>query len=616
VTLRDVLLNPSALGYFMEFMDRRKCSRLVQFWVTVESFKDPLADLGSPENDDMVRSMSGEAWPTAAEDISMIWDTYLRPDCPSDPVTVDKKLLGGIQALVEQETAELDKASPVIDIARRNVFQAQREAYELLREDHFPAFQASELFLKAATEVQRATLTAKAPLVMVAPPLPPRLPPLPQRRTSPAGSKGFPAWQPFRIGDSGHRRSSEEPVSPILPRSGIQDLSRKKPTPGSLHKTRSWSAGYALEVDTPSPSEKALEFLVGSSSPVSVSEDRLHRDIFNDDEGDASSVHTSDHLQPNGRLPELDGEQEEAERIQALQAALSSIIKADDADSQTEDLERDSGLTSRTSGHELRRAFTSTSKAGSMGSMHREDLTVPEDDTRASGGMSHNAYSRETSLDRPKKVFEDQEDDIPPITNGDEVDDLEGGVDAEVLQLAGPGDLFLTPDIVRVEKQIAKLQDQDGILDKMIRAAELTGKKHELALLVRSQKDLRQELRTIEFQNRQFIEQQRENRLVAGRTRAYISDTNTDSSSTEKQIVRYVIRIQQYNEAGESAHEWTISRRYNEFWDLHQELKESYVVGKEMRKQGIDLPGKKLVTSLSESFIDQRRQGLQDYLQV
>lgn len=52
ITLRDILSNPSSLSYFMEFMDRRNRSLLVQFWLTVETFKNPLEAVDSSSEDD------------------------------------------------------------------------------------------------------------------------------------------------------------------------------------------------------------------------------------------------------------------------------------------------------------------------------------------------------------------------------------------------------------------------------------------------------------------------------------------------------------------------------------------------------------------------------------
>ena len=52
VPLRDILRNPNSLSYFMEFMDRRNRSLPVQFWLTVESFKNPLETVDSDSSGD------------------------------------------------------------------------------------------------------------------------------------------------------------------------------------------------------------------------------------------------------------------------------------------------------------------------------------------------------------------------------------------------------------------------------------------------------------------------------------------------------------------------------------------------------------------------------------
>ncbi|KAE9398516.1 hypothetical protein BT96DRAFT_920831 [Gymnopus androsaceus JB14] len=69
--------NPSSLSYFMEFMDRRNRSLLVQFWLTVETFKNPLeaVDSGSEDDEDEPVQDASTAI-TVKEDISMINDLY------------------------------------------------------------------------------------------------------------------------------------------------------------------------------------------------------------------------------------------------------------------------------------------------------------------------------------------------------------------------------------------------------------------------------------------------------------------------------------------------------------------------------------------------------------
>ena len=85
LSLRDILTNPSSRSYFMEFMDRRNRSLLVQFWLTVESFKNPLESVDSDSSDDddeALRDPSLSA--TLKEDISMMNELYFSGSTP-DP---------------------------------------------------------------------------------------------------------------------------------------------------------------------------------------------------------------------------------------------------------------------------------------------------------------------------------------------------------------------------------------------------------------------------------------------------------------------------------------------------------------------------------------------------
>lgn len=73
----------------------------------------------------------------------------------------------------------------------------------------------------------------------------------------------------------------------------------------------------------------------------------------------------------------------------------------------------------------------------------------------------------------------------------------------------------------------------------------------------------------VEFQKKQFIEQQRENLLLPNRVRILIPKTMTNVDN-DKQVVRYLIEVQQFGEKGDLKHVWVVPRRYNEFWDLRR----------------------------------------------
>lgn len=92
-TLRDILSDPNSLSYFMEFMDRRNRSQRVQFWLHVESFKNPLESVESGEESDDEEVLRGTALApntgpsaTIKEDMRGIYDMYF-----SDPKSSDRK---------------------------------------------------------------------------------------------------------------------------------------------------------------------------------------------------------------------------------------------------------------------------------------------------------------------------------------------------------------------------------------------------------------------------------------------------------------------------------------------------------------------------------------------
>ena len=78
-----------------------------------------------------------------------------------------------------------------------------------------------------------------------------------------------------------------------------------------------------------------------------------------------------------------------------------------------------------------------------------------------------------------------------------------------------------------------------------------------------------------------------------------------------KSVVRYLVEVKQLAPDGSFASGWLVARRYNEFHNMHNKLRERYVL-----VRSLDFPGKRLVTSLSGSFVDSRRIALEKYLQV
>ncbi|KAF6766716.1 PhoX domain-containing protein [Ephemerocybe angulata] len=182
---------------------------------------------------------------------------------------------------------------------------------------------------------------------------------------------------------------------------------------------------------------------------------------------------------------------------------------------------------------------------------------------------------------RRRAVF----DDVPEVIDEEEGDEAEA---------EGASD-------TRLGENIANLESQETMLETLIKKAELTGDTQELHLLKKSKAAMSRDLRELQFQRQQYEQQESANRLISERTRVSIV-SSTVAEEDGKSVVRYLVEVQQLG--------WVIARRYNEFLSLHNKLREKYALVKHL-----DFPGKRLVANLSGSFLDNRKQALEKYLQ-
>ncbi|KAG5638384.1 hypothetical protein H0H81_000280 [Sphagnurus paluster] len=154
LALRDVLGNPSSLLYFMEFMDRRHRSLLVQFWLTVESFKNPLESIDSGSSDDDNDRIRSSSSPTVKEDISMINDLYFsRSALHPTLASISKKHIDLIRAFAESQSPPAPAAHRKV---RRAVMLAQRQVERDMEQD-FDDFERSELWFRAMGDTDFAS---------------------------------------------------------------------------------------------------------------------------------------------------------------------------------------------------------------------------------------------------------------------------------------------------------------------------------------------------------------------------------------------------------------------------------------------------------------------------
>ncbi|GFZ43633.1 hypothetical protein JCM24511_01353 [Saitozyma sp. JCM 24511] len=650
VNLYTVLSDPSSLAYWLEHMERRSRSRLVQFWLTVEGLKDPLeaaapdlaldSSINSLDDDSLVKDN-----PTLAEDVSFLYDAYFS-DSKSNPIDIPQKHLTTIRLLATSPPDPLGGGD--VRRAKQAMFASQKAVYEQMREEDWGDFRKGELYLKAVTDLERSGVLPPLPAVpspspaapAMPPPAAPSMPPPPihpQRQVSAPimSAKRQPEMRSpsLRQGPTLHNGS----ITPSSATTPVASVSTTPPTfdlPAPEIRPRVASADERMSSSLsslPSPPHAVprrsshLDFLIGSEAQE---EDKERAKLFGDEDDEG----------------EDDEDYVQVQRMEAIQAALNEIIASDDAlgprkesvattrmSPEPEDLKSPSASMILMGAAE--RPDPTLSKAASRSA---EDLRSPQlprlDTTSRALSPAERKASDPPALPQRRstsnlhglqgggargKLFDDEvaeEDEV-----GDE--DMEGDP-IEVVQLAAPGDLQLSVEIARLQDKILDLVKQEHLLDSLIRQAELTGNQTELRILRRSQSSVRREQRTAIFQKAQFEQQEEENRLVPGRTKVDIpSAVVTTEEGEGKQVVRYTIEVKQIGEDGSVRVAWVVARRYNEFWELDRAIKEwaitsgDHALLEEVRWKIAELPGKKLVPNVSSSFIESRKLGLEKYLQ-
>lgn len=521
LTLRDVLGNPSSLSYFMEFMDRRHRSLLVQFWLTVESFKNPLESVESGESEDDDEPIQDKASLTnVKEDISMINDLYFSVS-PLPPAlsSISKKHVENIRLFAG---GEMEASVGTQRRVRRSVMLAQRQVEHDMEHD-FEEFERSELWFRVVEDTGHAVGNQQREQQSR-----PAIAPKATREPSKAGSGSPPT--------STHKQVRAA-APQFLPRSASASLLNYPPARPANPR----SSGSSTSIPRASSN---IDLLMGS---VDDSSENSRAPLFDD----------PDENQPQSA--------DEAQRMEAIQAALTDIMA------------------------------------------HEKQHSEQHEDHNPADGLPRGIGKR-------RVMFEDDDNDNDNDNEAEDDDEeRRGGAgkdEAGPVQLPPPGDLQLSYEITRLGDKISNLESQDVMLDTLIKKAELTGDHQELRLLQKSKSSMSRELRELQFQKAQYEQQESANRLLSDRTKVEIV-SSTSGEEGGKSVVRYLIQVQQLAADGTFASGWIVARRYNEFLTMHNKLKERYVLVK-----GLDFPGKRLVTSLSGSFVDTRRTALEKYMQV
>ncbi|KAJ5489615.1 hypothetical protein N7539_004505 [Penicillium diatomitis] len=551
-SLVDVMHSASGLSYFMEFMDRQGLMSLVQYWIVVDGFRNPLED---DFGDDTTSDSS--TW-TAADrnDLALLSATYLNKTelkvSEESRRTVKNFLSAGKRATPEQYRK-----------ARMVVLTTQSAVLEELESIYYPKFKKSDLYWKyLASDESSSSQPPAAPqspsaVTFEAPERRP-LPQLLVRTSSQPGSKPPRDLRRAAVSSSDVRGMGKLFDDDDIPRRSI-DSERSAPlfdddydTDQLAMSTASLGAQSQNGNDNEATQKKVLETMGAALNDIITNEpkngkidDLRNSEMRSSDGCSGSSLFSSERL-------EMDGQ------------PLSEGLRGD-------------------KGSAADKARKSLASLGLVD--HRSRLGVFEDDL----------------FPDQEKFIEDEYEEPPDDDEKDPADEI---------HKAAPGDLGLTEAIEVLTADIDKLTAQDSVVEALTRKAELTNNTAELRILRKSKASIQREIHRKEMQRQQYIVQESDNSLYGRSTVSIKSIVVGKDEDDGREFAMYVIEVKR--NAGEQmpAASWAVARRYSEFHELHQKLRMSYP-----SVRHLEFPRRRVVMKLQKEFLQKRRIALESYMQ-
>ena len=508
-TLREVLYDASGLSYFMEYMDRVKLMRMVQFYIVVDGFRGPLEG----DYDEVGPEIASDP---DRMDIAQMYEGYLSK---SELQTSEEAL----QAVKSFLKAGVDASAQDYVNARQAVLQTQTRVYNIMRDVHYENFKRSDLYYKwLAIDDNPAFMAVQNKQVGVSP----TLDSPESRETSPARSR-----RPQLLGAG----KQPELRRAVLSSSNLKDSVRA--TNAAAEPRRSLddsSARPALFDDD-------------------VDDDRMARSMasLKSQDSDAEAIQQA---------------KDEARAVNAMKLALDDIVGEEDKDSLFSD------STSRQS-IDISRAHGSSDQFPARSSLDQKRPALSAQSSTigrpniASLGLvgapsSRGVFVDDLFGDETQKFAEDEREDSDGATQSDE----------DQVQEAAPGDLGLLEAIDALNADIEKLTAQKQIVDSLTAKAELTNNTAELRILRKSEQSLQREIKRKEMQKQQYVVQESDNSLY-GRAAVTIKSVMVGREDDGHEYAVYVIEVKRQAGEQMPAATWVVTRRYSQFHELHKRLR-------------------------------------------